>query len=135
VVPFAQALPKIRKAVDEHLRLPGMPREKVLATVIALLEQTLIRIGNEDYAKHNGSFGLTTLRNRHVEVEGSELRFLFKGKSGKTWRLRVKNRRVAKIIRSCQELAGQNLFQYLHPDGTPQRRGLRGARLRPNGDQ
>lgn len=121
LVAFAESLPKIRKVVDEHLKLGGMPREQVLATVCALLEQTLIRVGNEDYAKQNGSFGLTTLRNRHVQVEGSALRFLFKGKSGKTWRLSVRNRRVAKVIRACQELPGQNLFQYIDDDGAPQR--------------
>jgi DNA topoisomerase-1 len=121
LIAFAEGLPKIRKTVYEHLGLRGMPREKVLATVVALLEQTLIRVGNEDYAKQNGSFGLTTLRNRHVHVAGSELRFLFKGKSGKTWRLSVKNRRVATVVRACQELPGQNLFQYLDEDGKPQR--------------
>ena len=119
LIDFAHALPRIRKAVDAHLGLPGMPREKVLATVIALLEQTLIRVGNEDYVKQNGSFGLTTLRNRHVRVAGSELRFLFKGKSGRTWRLSLRNRRVAGIIRSCQELPGQHLFQYLDEDRQP----------------
>ncbi len=121
LIAFAQALPKIRKTMDGHLALRGMPREKVLASVVALLEQTLIRIGNEDYAKQNGSFGLTTLRNRHVHVEGSRLRFLFKGKSGKTWRLSLTNRRVANVVRACQELPGQNLFQYLDDDGAPQK--------------
>jgi DNA topoisomerase-1 len=96
-----------------------MPREKVLATVVHLLETTLIRVGNDDYAKQNGSFGLTTLRNRHVEVDGSELRFSFKGKSGKNWRLGVKDRRVARIVRQCQELPGQELFQYMDADGQP----------------
>jgi DNA topoisomerase I len=121
LIAFAQVLPRIRKTVDQHLRLRGMTREKVLATIIALLEETLIRIGNEDYVKQNGSFGLTTLRNRHVRVEGSELRFLFKGKSGKTWRLNLRNRRVANIVRACQELPGQNLFQYLDDQGKPQK--------------
>jgi DNA topoisomerase-1 len=121
LIAFALSLPKIRETVNAHLSLRGMPRERVLATVIALLEQTLIRVGNEDYVKQNGSFGLTTLRNRHVKVDGSELKFLFKGKSGKTWRLSVKNRRVAKIIRACQELPGQNLFQYLDDDNQPQK--------------
>ena len=121
LIAFAQGLPRIRKTVDGHLGLRGVPREKVLATIIALLEQTLIRIGNEDYVKQNGSFGLTTLRNRHVRVEGGELRFLFKGKSGKTWRLSVRNRRVANVVRACQELPGQNLFQYLDEDGRPQK--------------
>ena len=121
LVAFAESLPKVRKAIDRDLKRPRMPREKVLATVCALLEQTLIRVGNEDYAKQNGSFGLTTLRNRHVRVEGSELRFLFKGKSGKTWRLSIRNRRVAKVIRTCQELPGQNLFQYIDDEGVAQR--------------
>ena len=120
LIAFAESLPKIRKAVKRHLRLKGMPREKVLATVIALLEQTLIRVGNRSYVKENGSFGLTTLRNHHVHIQGSELRFLFKGKGGKTWRLSVRNARVAKIMRKCQELPGQQLFQYLDDDGPPQ---------------
>ena len=85
-----------------------------------LLETTLIRVGNDDYAKQNKSYGLTTLRDRHVEVNGSELRFQFKGKSGKTWRLQVKDRRVAKIVKACQELPGQDLFQYLDEDGERQ---------------
>jgi DNA topoisomerase-1 len=121
VLAFAESLPHIRKTVAEHLSLRGMPREKVLATVVSLLEATLIRVGNEDYAKQNGSFGLTTLRDRHVRVVGSELRFLFKGKSGKTWRLSISNRRVAKIVRACQELPGQNLFQYEDADGSLQK--------------
>ncbi len=121
IVAFAQALPKIRKAVSEHMALRGMPREKVIATVVSLLEATLIRVGNEDYVRQNGSFGLTTLRNRHVHVAGSELRFLFHGKSGKTWRLSISNRRVAKVIRACQELPGQNLFQYQDAQGTLQK--------------
>ncbi len=117
MVAFGETLPKIRTRIDEHMALAGMPREKVLATVIALLEATLIRIGNEDYAKQNGSFGLTTLRNRHVRVTGSELRFVFQGKSGKSWRLSLRDRRVARIIRACQELPGQQLFQYRDADG------------------
>ena len=121
LIAFAQALPRIRKAVDAHLGLRGMPREKVLATIIALLEKTLIRVGNEDYVRQNGSFGLTTLRNRHVAVEGGEMRFLFKGKSGKTWRLSLRDRRVANVVRACQDLPGQNLFQYLGDDGAPQK--------------
>lgn len=93
----------------------GLPREKVLATVINLLETTLIRVGNKDYAKDNGS-GLTTLRSRHVAVASGELRFNFKGKSGKTWRLQVKDRRIARVVRACQELPGQHLFQYIGAD-------------------
>ncbi len=121
LISFAEALPRIRKSVHEHLQSRGMPREKVLASIIAVLEQSLIRIGYEDYAKQNGSFGLTTLRNRHVAIDGSELRFMFKGKSGKSWKLNVRNKRVAKIVRSCQELPGQNLFQYLGEDGSPRK--------------
>jgi DNA topoisomerase-1 len=117
---FARGLPEIRRKVDEHMRLPGLPREKVLATVVHLLENTLIRVGNADYAKQNKSYGLTTLRDPHVKVEGSELRFQFKGKSGKTWRLSVKDRRIAKIVKACQDLPGQDLFQYLDEDGQQQ---------------
>jgi DNA topoisomerase I len=109
---FARALPGIRGRLAEHMALRGLPREKVLATVVHLLETTLIRVGNDDYAKENKSYGLTTLRNPHVKVEGAELCFQFKGKSGKQWRLQVKDRRIAKIIRACQELPGQRLFQY-----------------------
>lgn len=109
---FARSLPAIRARLAEHMALRGLPREKVLATVVHLLETTLIRIGNDDYARTNRSYGLTTLRNPHVKVEGSELRFQFKGKSGKTWRLQVKDRRIARIVRACQDLPGQRLFQY-----------------------
>jgi DNA topoisomerase-1 len=114
---FAKALPAIRARLAEHMALRGLPREKVLATVVHLLETTLIRVGNDDYARENKSYGLTTLRNPHVKVEGAELRFQFKGKSGKTWRLQVKDRRIAKIVRACQELPGQRLFQYRDDDG------------------
>lgn len=117
MIEFARALPGIRTTLSKHMTLRGLPREKVLATVVHLLETTLIRVGNEDYARQNRSYGLTTLRNPHVEVEGSELRFNFTGKGGKTWRLRVKNRRVAKVVRACQELPGQNLFTYLDEEG------------------
>jgi DNA topoisomerase-1 len=114
---FARALPDIRKAIAAHMALRGLPREKVLATVVHLLESTLIRVGNDDYAKENRSYGLTTLRNRHVEVEGAQLRFEFKGKSGKSWKLQVRDRRVAKVVRACQELPGQRLFQYQDEEG------------------
>jgi DNA topoisomerase-1 len=99
------------------MALRGLPREKVIATVVHLLETTLIRVGNDDYAKENKSYGLTTLRNPHVKVEGAQLKFRFKGKSGKTWDLKVANRRVAKIVKACQELPGQRLFQYVDEDG------------------
>ncbi|HEY8567054.1 MAG TPA: DNA topoisomerase IB [Beijerinckiaceae bacterium] len=118
VMRFAQELPAIRAKIQEHMSLRGLSREKVLATVVHLLETTLIRVGNDDYAKQNKSYGLTTLQNRHVKVDGSELRFSFKGKSGKTWKLQVKDRRIAKIVRACQELPGQELFQYVDEEGT-----------------
>jgi len=117
---FAQGLPAIRKTVAAHMGLRGLPREKVLATIVHLLETTLIRVGNSDYAKQNKSYGLTTLRDPHVQVDGAELRFQFKGKSGKTWRLQVKDRRVAKIVKACQDLPGQDLFQYLDESGERQ---------------
>jgi DNA topoisomerase-1 len=120
VVAFADALPRVRTKVRRHMTLRGLPRKKVLATVVHLLETTLIRIGNDDYAKQNKSFGLTTLRNRHAAVDGSEVRFRFIGKSGKQWSLKVKDRRVAKIIKACQELPGQDLLQYLDQDGKQQ---------------
>lgn len=120
MIEFAQALPAIRKTIDEHMSLRGLQREKVLATVVHLLENTLIRVGNADYAKQNKSYGLTTLRDPHVKVNGPELRFQFKGKSGKTWRLAVKDRRIARIVKACQELPGQDLFQYLDEEGQQQ---------------
>jgi DNA topoisomerase-1 len=117
LVQFAQSLPRLRKQLAADLRRPGLPREKVIAVVITLLEETLIRIGNEDYARDNGSFGLTTLRNRHVKVRGGELQFTFRGKSGKDWALSIHDRRVARVVRSCQELPGQHLFEYRDGDG------------------
>jgi DNA topoisomerase-1 len=114
---FAQGLPAIRAAIDAHMALRGLPREKVLATVVHLLETTLIRVGNDDYVKQNKSYGLTTLRNQHVDVDGTQLQFHFKGKSGKSWRLQIRDRRVAKVVRACQELPGQRLFQYTDDDG------------------
>ncbi len=118
LVEFADALPALRRRLKRDLKAPGQSREKILAAIVTLLEQTLIRVGNEDYARTNNSFGLTTLRNRHVTVKGTELRFLFKGKSGKQWSLSLKDPRVAKVVRSCQELPGQHLFEYRAEDGT-----------------
>jgi DNA topoisomerase-1 len=120
VVAFAEALPGMRAKVREHMALRGLPREKVFATIVHLLETTLIRVGNDDYAKQNNSYGLTTLKNRHVAVDGNEVRFRFTGKSGKQWLLRVRDRRIAKIIKACQELPGQELLQYLDEEGKPQ---------------
>jgi DNA topoisomerase I len=114
---FAESLPAIRRRVQEHLSLRGLAREKVLATVVHLLEATLIRVGSDEYARTNKSYGLTTLKNRHVEVEGSELKFNFKGKSGKIWKVKVRDRRIAKVIRACQDLPGQELFQYVDENG------------------
>jgi DNA topoisomerase-1 len=114
---FAQALPALRARVAEDMRTHGLGREKVLATIVHLLETTMIRVGNAAYARENKSYGLTTLRNRHVKIDGGALRFDFKGKSGKVWRLNVHDRRVARIVRACQELPGQDLFQYLDDNG------------------
>lgn len=114
---FAAALPAIRARVDSDMRRHGLPREKVLATIVHLLETTMIRVGNADYAKQNKSFGLSTLRSRHVDIDGAELRFAFKGKSGKAWNVSIRDRRVARIVKSIQELPGQHLFQYLDENG------------------
>lgn len=117
---FGEALPVIRERVDHDLGLPGMPREKVLATVVRLLEMTLIRVGNEEYARENRSYGLTTLRNRHVDVNGSSVEFHFEGKGGKKHRISVKDRRLATIVRRCREIPGQELFQYVDEVGERQ---------------
>src|SRR3954465_2334106 len=111
---FGKALPKNRRRVNRDLKRRGLPREKVLATVVQLLERTFIRVGNEEYAKENKSFGLTTLRNRHVDVTATKLKFTFRGKSGKEHEVDVTDRRLAKIIRQLQELPGQEVFQYLN---------------------
>jgi len=116
-IAFAKALPKIRRQVERDLRLPGMPREKVLAAVVRLLETTTIRIGNEEYAKDNGSYGLTTMKNSHVRVSGGEMRFSFRGKSKIRHAISLEDRRLAKIVRGCQDLPGQRLFQYVGDDG------------------
>jgi DNA topoisomerase I len=117
LIDFAKLLARIRQRVDEDMRKRGAPREKVLATVVNLLDKSLIRVGNGEYAKDNKSYGLTTLRTSHVDIAGSELRFHFKGKSGKIWRLKIKDRRIARVVRSIQDLPGQNLFQYVDDDG------------------
>jgi len=114
---FGRALPAIRAAVDAALSLPGLPREKVLATVVHLLQVTKMRIGNEEYARENQSFGLTTLRNRHVRIDGSAVAFHFRGKSGIVHKLTVSDRRLARIIQRARELPGQELFQYIGDDG------------------
>jgi DNA topoisomerase I len=116
---FAEALPRIREHTAQDLERPGMPREKVLAAIVRLLEVTRIRVGNEEYRKENGSFGLTTLRDRHVDVIGSQVRFSFKGKSGKSFKLTLQDRRLARIVRRLQDLPGQELFTYVDGDGEP----------------
>ena len=110
---FAQALPTIRECVDSDLRRQGLPREKVVASIVWLLDHSLIRIGNEAYTRTNKSFGLTTLRSRHVAIEGKAIRFSFIGKSGQEWRLSLHDRRIARIVRTISELPGQHLFQYI----------------------
>jgi DNA topoisomerase I len=117
---FGEALPKIRERVETDLSLRGLPREKVLATVVKLLETTLIRVGNPEYVKQNNSFGLTTLRNRHVDVSGSMLRFEFRGKSGKEHSVELHDRRLARIVQQVRDLPGQRLFQYLDENGERQ---------------
>lgn len=114
---FAGSLHKIRKAVDTDLRRKGLPREKVVATVTWLLDQTMIRVGNDTYAEQNKSFGLTTLRSRHVEISGSRFNFSFRGKSGKDWDLDFADRRIARILRSIEDLPGQRLFRYKDEEG------------------
>jgi len=114
---FGNALPAIRREVDRALGLPGMPREKMLATIVYLLEATMMRVGNEEYARTNKSFGLTTLRNRHAKVDGSEVEFSFRGKSGVYHKVKVQDRRLARIIRRSRDLPGQELFQYVDDDG------------------
>ena len=114
---FGMALPKLRQRLEAQLALPGHSRDKVMATVISLLDTTLIRIGNSQYARENRSYGLTTLRNRHVAVNGSAIAFQFRGKSGVEHQITVKDRRLARIIKRCLELPGQDLFQYLDEDG------------------
>jgi DNA topoisomerase-1 len=117
VMSFACALPQIRARVEKDLKLPGLTREKVLATVLKLLEVSLIRIGNEEYARTNKSFGLTTMRNRHVVVDGATAIFEFRGKSSKKHKIEVTDRRLATIVRKCQDLPGQRLFEYRDSEG------------------
>jgi DNA topoisomerase-1 len=117
MVAFGEQLPKIREQTGHDLALRGLPRRKVLAAVVRLLETTLIRVGNEEYARDNKSFGLTTMRDRHVEFEGQKVQFHFKGKSGKKHLITLKDRRLAKVVRRCRDIPGQELFQYIDDDG------------------
>ena len=114
---FGRALPHIHQHVKANLARPGIPREKVLATVVYLLENVLIRVGNDEYARENESYGLTTLMDRHVRLKGDTVRFRFTGKSGVYHEVDIHDRRVAKVIRACQHLPGQRLFEYLDDDG------------------
>lgn len=122
MIAFGKQLPRLRKQLDKHLSTPGLNHDKVMATVISLLDATLIRVGNSQYARDNRSYGLTTMRSRHVEVHGSEIAFAFRGKSGVEHEVSVRDRRLANIVKRCLELPGQALFQYLDDDG--QRRGV-----------
>ncbi len=121
MIAFGRALPRIRREVNQHLRERGLGRNKVLAAMVRLLETTLIRIGNEEYAKANRSFGLSTMRDRHVSIERSTLHFEFRGKSGKNHEIDLKDPRLAEIVRRTQDLPGQDLFQYLDDQGQTQR--------------
>jgi DNA topoisomerase-1 len=115
---FAANLPTIRKTVAKHLQLDGLPREKVLAAIVALMDQCNMRIGNDQYAKENKSYGLTTIRKKHVTVKGNKIRFEFTGKSGKLWQRDVNSKQIARIVKHCEEIPGQELFKYLDDDGT-----------------
>jgi DNA topoisomerase-1 len=117
MIKFGKALPRIRKEVERALALPGLPREKVVATIVYLLEATMMRIGNDQYAKENKSYGLTPLRNRHVRIDGSEVDFHFRGKSGVMHDVKVHDRKLARIIARIRDLPGQELFQYVDDDG------------------
>jgi DNA topoisomerase-1 len=120
MIAFAEALPRIRARVEADLARPGLPREKVVASIVRLLETTGLRVGNVVYARTNGSFGLTTLRNRHVDVSGSTVRLEFRGKGGRPVSADVTDRRVARVVARCQELPGQELFQYVDAEGARQ---------------
>jgi DNA topoisomerase-1 len=117
MISFAAVLPRIREQVQRDLERAGLPREKVLATVVRLLEVTAIRVGNEEYARSNGSFGLATLKNRHVDISGPKIQFQFRGKSGVQHAIGLEDKRLAKIIKQCQDLPGYELFQYIGDDG------------------
>jgi len=114
---FGEALPDIRRQLEKDLKRPGLGRRKVLAAIVRLLEGTLIRVGNDEYARSNKSFGLTTLRDRHARINGSEVQFIFRGKSGKGHRIGLHDRRLARIVKQCRDIPGQRLFQYAGEDG------------------
>ena len=118
---FGEALPRMRQQIEDDLAQRGLPRTKVLAAVVRLLETTLIRVGNREYMKQNNSFGLTTLRDGHVDVAGSKIRFEFRGKSGKEHAVEIQDRRLARVVKQCRDLPGQTLFQYLDENGEQQK--------------
>jgi DNA topoisomerase-1 len=120
MIAFGEALPLIRERTERDLKLNGMPREKVLAAVVQLLEKTMIRVGNDEYARENKSYGLTTMRDKHVKVEGTEIKFKFRGKSGKDHMISLKNRRLANIVKRSRDLPGYELFQYIDENGERQ---------------
>jgi DNA topoisomerase-1 len=120
MIAFGRALPKLRRRMEEDLSRRGLPREKVLAAVVSLLEATLIRVGNDEYARQNKSFGLTTLQKRHLTLGGGRAVFEFRGKSGKVHRTGIRNQRLVRVVRACQDLPGQRLFKYVDDDGQPQ---------------
>lgn len=120
LIEFGKSLPDIRKQVDKDLRKRKLIREKVVAVIVRLLEETLIRVGNEVYAEENDSYGLTTLTNKHVDIKGISIYFHFNGKSGKSFELDIKNKTLSRVVSQCQDLPGQHLFQYIDEDGKRQ---------------
>jgi DNA topoisomerase I len=117
MIVFSESLPQIRKRLEHDLALPGLPKEKVLATVVRLMEMTRIRVGNEEYARSNHSYGLTTLQDEHVDIKGSKIQFQFRGKSGVEHDIELADKRLAKIVKRCQDIPGQELFQYVDEAG------------------
>src|SRR5690349_6886406 len=120
MIPFAEALPRVRARTNADLKKAGLPREKILAAVVQLLEKTLIRVGNDEYARENGSIGLTTMRDQHAKVQGENVRFQFRGKSGIQHSIDLQDRRLARIVKACRDLPGYELFQYVDDDGVRQ---------------
>jgi DNA topoisomerase-1 len=120
MIAFAKSLPRIRKRINRDLKLAGLPKNKVMATIVKLLEVSLIRVGNEEYARSNKSYGLTTLQDRHAQIRGGKVRFKFRGKSGKDHDIDIEDPHLARIVKSCQDLPGQDLFQYFDEAGKQQ---------------
>jgi DNA topoisomerase-1 len=116
MIEFGEALPRIRRRLASDLRKPGLNREKVLATIIRLMDLAFIRVGNDEYAKQNGSYGLTTMKDQHADVRGKRIQFSFRGKSGKYHSIEVEDERLARIVKHCQDIPGQELFQWINGD-------------------